>query len=251
MPAAIDSVWICDRKVSLKQVLPQRPALALPQLLQHLFHCGVAGSSFYYTSSAKIHIPKWQGKLKRKSSCWWDCSEYAMGLSKTKLDGKGKQSSSSLGSQRKLHGQSWAEFALQCSRKLLLAAHAALLQLPQPAALPGAVPHRLPLAQLAGPWAGSAAGCWPTPNGAAVSLPLDRVRKGSGAGRGLLLERGSEVWRRRTHSQQLSISYVVLITFGLLFSFEMGFGLGFLPSFRSRRTCLRRLLPLEERHNRP
>ena len=98
------NVCFCDRrKISLKQILLRRPALGLPQLLQHLCHCGVAGS-FCYALSAKIQIPKWQGKLKRKNSCWWDSSEYATGLSKIKLNGKGKQSISSFSFEKNLHG---------------------------------------------------------------------------------------------------------------------------------------------------
>jgi len=98
MPTSINqqenkyNMHFCDRrKVSLKQILLQRPALGLPQLLQHLFRCSVAGSSFYYTLSAKIQIPKWQGKLKRESSCWWDwwvC--YGPQQNKTWWEGKAK-----------------------------------------------------------------------------------------------------------------------------------------------------------------
>lgn len=55
----------------MKGRLLEISALGLPQL-QHLLCCGVAGSSSYYTLSAKIQLPEWQSKLKRKNSCWWD-----------------------------------------------------------------------------------------------------------------------------------------------------------------------------------
>jgi len=119
-------------------------ALGLPQL-QHLLRCGIAGSSSYYTLSAKIQHLEWQSKLKRKNSCWWGswlCSGPQQ--NKTWWEVKAKHLCSC---EKNLHGCRLAKGLIQQLTKLLLTVlrcmWAQLSQWPWCSAVPRAPIHGL------------------------------------------------------------------------------------------------------------
>lgn len=136
----------------MKGSLVGSSALGLPQL-QHLLCCGVAGSISYYTLSAKIQLPEWQSKLKRKNSCWWDswlCDGPQQ--NKTWWEGKAKHLCSF---EKNLHGCRLAKGFIQQFTKAVI--HSAALHMS--AAVPVTTTQCCPQGSLT--WAGGAAAVCP------------------------------------------------------------------------------------------